>query len=76
MPCLYMHFYLEHNFGHHKNVATPLDPATSKLNQTVYHFWIVSVFQQYVMHGTYNLNFYNSKNSLSFLSRTICFGIR
>ena len=47
IPCLYMHFYIEHNFGHHKNVATPLDPATSKLNQTVYHFWIVSVFQQY-----------------------------
>ncbi|MDC1030059.1 alkane 1-monooxygenase, partial [Flavobacteriaceae bacterium] len=20
LPCLYMHFYLEHNFGHHKNV--------------------------------------------------------
>ncbi|MGB1449907.1 MAG: alkane 1-monooxygenase [Flavobacteriaceae bacterium] len=47
MPCLYMHFYLEHNFGHHKNVATPLDPATSKMNQTVYHFWFVSVIQQY-----------------------------
>ena len=28
LPCLYMHFYLEHNFGHHKNVATPEDPAT------------------------------------------------
>ncbi|MEN8769246.1 MAG: alkane 1-monooxygenase [Candidatus Arcticimaribacter sp.] len=47
MPCLYMHFYLEHNFGHHKNVATPLDPATSKVNQTVYHFWIDSVLRQY-----------------------------
>ncbi len=47
LPCLYMHFYLEHNFGHHKNVATPLDPATSKINQTVYHFWLVSVVQQY-----------------------------
>ena len=47
LPCLYMHFYLEHNFGHHKNVATPQDPATSRLNQTVYGFWITSVFQQY-----------------------------
>lgn len=47
MPCLYMHFYLEHNFGHHKNVATPLDPATSRMNQTVYHFWVISVLQQY-----------------------------
>ena len=33
MPCLYMHFYLEHNIGHHKNVSTPEDPATSKYNQ-------------------------------------------
>ncbi len=47
MPCLYMHFYLEHNFGHHKNVATPEDPATSKKNQSVYSFWITSIFKQY-----------------------------
>ena len=38
MPCLYMHFYIEHNFGHHINVATPKDPATSKFNQSVYNF--------------------------------------
>ncbi|MFQ3340436.1 MAG: alkane 1-monooxygenase [Flavobacteriaceae bacterium] len=48
LPCLYMHFYLEHNLGHHKNVATPEDPATSKLNQTVYHFWATSIFNQYI----------------------------
>lgn len=47
LPCLYMHFYLEHNFGHHKNVATPEDPATSKKNQSVYHFWTTSVLKQY-----------------------------
>lgn len=47
LPCLYMHFYLEHNFGHHKNVATPEDPATSRFNQNVYHFWISSVLRQY-----------------------------
>ena len=23
IPCLYMHFYIEHNFGHHMKVATP-----------------------------------------------------
>ena len=40
LPCLYMHFYLEHNFGHHKNVSTPEDPATSKYNQSLYHFWV------------------------------------
>ena len=35
----YMHFIIEHNRGHHVHVATPLDPATSHKNQTVYGFW-------------------------------------
>jgi alkane 1-monooxygenase len=36
----YSHFTVEHNRGHHVHVATPLDPATSKKNQTLYEFWI------------------------------------
>ena len=48
MPCLYMHFYIEHNFGHHLNVATPNDGATAKYNQTVFSFWVTSVTKQYV----------------------------
>lgn len=47
-PCLYMHFYIEHNFGHHMNVATPKDGATAKYNQTVFSFWITSVTRQYM----------------------------
>lgn len=35
----YAHFMVEHNRGHHVNVATPKDPATSKFNQTVFSFW-------------------------------------
>ena len=35
---MYMHFFLEHIYGHHKNVATPLDPATAKFGQTIYSF--------------------------------------
>ncbi len=48
LPSLYMHFYIEHNFGHHVNAATLEDPATAKYNQTVYSFWITSVFRQYM----------------------------
>ena len=48
IPCLYMHFYIEHNFGHHMKVATPEDGATAKYNQSVYAFWIRSVSKQYV----------------------------
>ena len=48
LPCHYMHFYIEHNFGHHINVATPEDPATARYKQTVYSFWITSVIRTYV----------------------------
>ena len=39
LTTLYMHFFIEHNRGHHKNVSTPSDPATSRLNETFYAFW-------------------------------------
>ena len=48
LPSLYMHFYIEHNFGHHLNAATKEDPATARYNQSLYSFWITSVFRQYV----------------------------
>ena len=48
MPCLYMHFFIEHNYGHHLWVATPEDGATARYNQTVYGFWFTSVTRQYV----------------------------
>ncbi|GAA4412661.1 alkane 1-monooxygenase [Nibrella viscosa] len=35
----YMHFLIEHNRGHHVHVATPLDPATARKNQSLYAFW-------------------------------------
>jgi alkane 1-monooxygenase len=44
---LYMHFFIEHNRGHHKHVATPLDPASAVKGQPIYTFWIVSVLGGY-----------------------------
>jgi alkane 1-monooxygenase len=35
----YPHFCIEHVHGHHRTVATPLDPATSRLGESVYAFW-------------------------------------
>ena len=37
-PVAYGHFYVEHNKGHHKNVATPDDPASSKMGETFWGF--------------------------------------
>ncbi len=41
----YMHFYIEHNRGHHVKVATPDDPATAFKNESFYAFWVKSVFK-------------------------------
>lgn len=40
---LYMHFYIEHNRGHHRNVGTKEDPATALKNESVYTFWMRSL---------------------------------
>lgn len=34
----YGHFLIEHNHGHHARVATPEDPATARLGQSLYSF--------------------------------------
>lgn len=34
----YAHFNIEHNQGHHIMVATPEDPASSRLNESIYAF--------------------------------------
>lgn len=47
LPALYMHFFIEHNRGHHKNVSTPEDPASAQRNENVYSFWIKSVVGNY-----------------------------
>ncbi len=35
----YGHFFIEHNRGHHVRVATPEDPASSRLGESFYRFW-------------------------------------
>ncbi len=35
----YGHFYIEHNRGHHVRVATPDDPASSRIGESLYRFW-------------------------------------
>ena len=44
----YWHFTIEHNKGHHKNVATPIDPETSRLNESVYRFWVRSIVYSFL----------------------------
>lgn len=47
LPSLYMHFIIEHNYGHHLRVSTPADPASSRKNEILYFFWFRSVTKGY-----------------------------
>lgn len=37
-PTGYGHFHVEHNRGHHRDVATPEDPASSRLGESIWQF--------------------------------------
>lgn len=39
MTVSYMHFYIEHNIGHHVNVGTEKDPATARFGESFYAFY-------------------------------------
>lgn len=67
LPGFYMHFYIEHNYGHHKHAATPEDPATARYNQTVYHFWMTSTIRQYINAWKIQIELL-SRNKYRFLS--------
>lgn len=48
LSSLYMHFIIEHNRGHHKNVSTPDDPASARYGESLYAFWVRSVVGSYI----------------------------
>jgi hypothetical protein len=50
----YLHYAIEHNYGHHKNVATPLDPASAPKGMSVYEFIPKSIKGQYI--SAYKIN--------------------
>jgi alkane 1-monooxygenase len=48
LSSLYMHFIIEHNKGHHKNVATPEDPSSARLGESLYVFFFRTIILSYV----------------------------
>lgn len=48
LTSLYMHFFIEHNKGHHKNVATPQDPSSARYNEPVYLFYCRTIAYSYL----------------------------
>ena len=43
LTSLYMHFYIEHNKGHHKNVSTVEDPSSARRGEPIYLFYFRTV---------------------------------
>jgi alkane 1-monooxygenase len=43
LSSLYMHFFIEHNKGHHKRVATPEDPSSARYGEALYGFWFRTI---------------------------------
>lgn len=45
---MYMHFFIEHNRGHHKHVATPNDPSTARFGEIIYFYWPRTIIGSYI----------------------------
>jgi len=43
MTSLYMHFFIEHNYGHHQNVSTDIDAASARKGESIYAFYLRSI---------------------------------
>ncbi len=43
MASVYVHFFIEHNRGHHSKVSTPEDPVYSPRGTSVYRHWLRAV---------------------------------
>ena len=44
LTSLYLHFFIDHNRGHHKKVSTPEDPSSARRGEILYAFWFRSAF--------------------------------
>ena len=72
---MYMHFYIEHVYGHHKRVSTPADPTSARRNETLFQFLPRTIYGSWVSAWEYEEKRVGSKN-FSFNNRmhlfTIC----
>lgn len=48
LSSLYMHFFIEHNKGHHKRVATPEDPSSARYGEWIFAFYFRTLFFSYL----------------------------
>lgn len=58
----YMHFGIEHVVGHHRWVATPRDPATALIGESIYKFLPKSIFGGFKSAWDFEANRMKKKN--------------
>ena len=66
-------FGSEHLWGHHKRVATDLDPASSNVGDNVYTFWVRCIIRSFVSALDIESRYLKNKN-LSIFSHRILRG--
>lgn len=72
---LYMHFYVEHNKGHHKWIGTLQDPATARRNETVYAFWLRVIPGSYLSAWNISMNECRRKSRPLIFNETLIYSI-
>ncbi|MEX1192618.1 MAG: alkane 1-monooxygenase [Brumimicrobium sp.] len=75
MSSLYMHFYIEHNYGHHNRVATKEDPATARKGEWLYAFWFRSIIGSYFSAWEIQLKLLNNKSFFSWKNNMLIYHI-
>jgi len=48
LSTLYMHFFIEHNRGHHRHVSTPEDPASAKMGESIWRFALREIIGSWI----------------------------
>jgi alkane 1-monooxygenase len=71
------HFLPYHNLGHHRNAATPQDPATARRNEPVYTFWFRSQTGSYVQAWQFEISkqVRNNRYRFSLRNRMVAYTI-
>lgn len=72
---LYMHFYVEHNKGHHKWIGTVQDPATARKNESLYAFWLRVIPGSYLSAWKISSNECKRKNQSLIFNETFIYSI-
>lgn len=77
LSSLYLHFYIEHNRGHHKRVGTHHDPASARYGESLYSFLVRSIIRSYFSAWNLEANRLKKQNQnpISMNNQMIHFGI-